>query len=96
MNEDFEKDVKKTLDQSITAFNCKIERLLDRYKAKANAVKVGKSIRYLFYDRDTGFMKVQFKLEYTPEEIAFLEKTKSLSQKNRKLVEAYIEELSKK
>lgn len=96
MDDNFEKDVRKALDQSIVAFNGKIEGFIKKYKDKANGVKVGKSIRYLYYNHESGYMKVQFRLEYTPEEIEFLEKVKSLSQENRKLVEAYTEELSKK
>ena len=95
MNENFEKDVRKTLEQGITAFESKVERLFNKYKDEANPVKVGKSIRHLYYDREHGFMKVQFKFSYTPEEIAFLEKAKGLSQEKLQLVEEYMDQLSK-
>ena len=97
MDEDFDEKVVKAIDKGITAFSCEIERVFRTYKHKACVIKAASTpIKHIHYDPISGYTNVEYKLEYAPEEIEFLEKVKSLSQENRKLVETYIEELSKK
>ena len=94
MDDKFEKDVRKTLEQGITAFEGKVERLFKKYNETPSVTRIGKPLRYIYVDRENGYMKVQFKYTYTPEEIVLLEKVKSLSQDKLQLVKKYIDELS--
>ncbi|MDE5654260.1 MAG: hypothetical protein K2I46_01455 [Clostridia bacterium] len=93
MDDKFEKDVRKALQQGITALNGKIDCFWGKYKDKAEGIKVGKPIRQFYYDQDYGIMKVNIKFTYTPEEIAFLDKARCLSQENLQLVKEYMDEL---
>lgn len=95
MNDNFEKDVRKTLEQGITAFECKVERLFKKYNETPSVTRIGKPLRYIYVDRENGFMKVQFKYTYTPQDIAFLEKVKSLPQEKIELVNNYVDRLAK-
>ena len=95
MNDNFEKDVRKALEQGITAFEGKVERLFKKYNETPSVTRIGKPIRYIYVDRENGYMKVQFKYTYKPEDIAFLEKAKSLPQEKLQLVKDYIEQLAR-
>ena len=93
MNDNFEKDARKVLEQGITVFEGKIEGFVNKNKKILASAKAGKSIRYLFYDAHSGYMKVQYKYAYTPEEIELLEKARGLSHEKLQLLKEYIESL---
>ncbi|MCI8421550.1 MAG: hypothetical protein HFE34_04600 [Clostridia bacterium] len=93
MSDKFEKDVRKALQQGIVALNGKIDSFWGKYKDKAEGIKVGKPIRKFYYDQDCGILQVSIKFTYTPEEIAFLDKARCLSQEKLQLVKEYMDEL---
>ena len=94
MNENFEKDIAKCLDDSIAALEGKILWSL-RKNREDDVDKVGKPLRFLYYDQRRGIIQVRIKFAYTPKEIEFLERVKRLSNEKLQILEDFMAKLLK-
>ncbi|MDE6605900.1 MAG: hypothetical protein K2K85_07780 [Clostridia bacterium] len=95
MNENFEKDIAKCIESTVNDLEAKIFCCLRKNSEDADIIKVGKPLKYLYYDQHNGIVKLQVTFAYTSKEIEFLKSIKGLSKDKLKNLEEYMEKLSK-
>ena len=95
MNENFEKDIAKCIESTVNALEAKIFCCLRKNSKDTDITKVGKPLRYLYYDQRSGIVKLQVTFAYTSKEIEFLKSIKRLSEDKLQNLQEYMDELSK-